>query len=119
MACGASQTPCPVRTLGSASDKEWQRHLFEGSWAGINWPAEYGRLGLSGREQMIWYEELARAEAPHYINTTYVGLMHAGPTLILNGSEAQRKTHLPQILSGRELWCQGFSNPMLAPILRR
>ena len=68
-------------------------------------------LGLSGLQQVIWYEELARARAPHYINTTYVALMHAGPTLIARGTEAQKAFHLPKILSGEALWCQGFSEP--------
>jgi alkylation response protein AidB-like acyl-CoA dehydrogenase len=60
-------------------------------------------------KQVIWYEELARAKAPHHINTTYVGLMHAGPTLIARGSDAQKAAHLARILSGEHLWCQGFS----------
>jgi alkylation response protein AidB-like acyl-CoA dehydrogenase len=60
---------------------------------------------------VIWYEELARAHAPHHINTTYVGLMHAGPTLIARGTDEQKATHLSRILSGDALWCQGFSEP--------
>ena len=67
--------------------------------------------GLTGLQQVIWYEEMARARAPHYINTTYVALMHAGPTLIARGTEAQKAFHLPKILSGESLWCQGFSEP--------
>ncbi len=92
-------------------DRDWQRKLFEHGWAGINWPKEYGGLGLSEIQQVIWYEEMARAGAPHYINTTYVALMHAGPTIIACGTDAQKKAHLQQILSGEQLWCQGFSEP--------
>ncbi|PXA82853.1 acyl-CoA dehydrogenase [Nostoc sp. 3335mG] len=92
-------------------DREWQRKLYEHGWAGVAWPKEYGGLGLSGLQQVIWYEELAHARAPHYINTTYIALMHAGPTLIAKGTEAQKAFHLPKILSGEALWCQGFSEP--------
>src|SRR5258708_39933469 len=92
-------------------DRRWQRTLFEGGWAGVTWPEEYGGLGLSALQQVIWYEELARAKAPHHLNTTYVALMHAGPTLIARGTDAQKAYHLPRILSGVSIWCQGFSEP--------
>ena len=96
---------------GAQYDRDWQRKLHDHGWAGVAWPKEYGGLGLSGLQQVIWYEELARAHAPHHINTTYVALMHAGPTLIARGTEAQKAFHLPRILSGEALWCQGFSEP--------
>ena len=92
-------------------DRNWQRKLFDHGWAGVSWPSEYGGLGLSGLQQVIWYEELARASAPHHINTMYIGLMHAGPTLIARGSEAHKSFHLPRILKGEAIWCQGFSEP--------
>jgi alkylation response protein AidB-like acyl-CoA dehydrogenase len=92
-------------------DRDWQRRLHEHGWAGINWPVEYGGLGLPEVQQVIWYEECARAGAPHYINTTYVALMHAGPTIIACGTVEQKQYHLPRILSGDSLWCQGFSEP--------
>ncbi len=95
--------------LASRFDRDWQKRLFEHGWAGVSWPTAFGGLGLSGLKQVIWYEELARADAPHHINTTYVGLMHAGPTLIARGTEAQKAAHLRKILSGEHLWCQGFS----------
>lgn len=92
-------------------DRAWQRKMYEHGWAGIAWPKEYGGLGLSGLQQVIWYEELARAQAPHYLNTTYIALMHAGPTLIARGTDEQKAFHLQRILSGESLWCQGFSEP--------
>ncbi|MGE3691490.1 MAG: acyl-CoA dehydrogenase family protein [Novosphingobium sp.] len=94
---------------GAQYDRDWQRKLFEHGWAGVAWPREYGGLGLSGLQQVIWYEELARAHAPHHINTTYVAMMHAGPTVIAQGTQVQKAFHLPRILSGEALWCQGFS----------
>jgi len=92
-------------------DREWQRKLYEHGWAGVAWPKEFGGMGLSGLQQVIWYEEMARAHAPHHINTFYVALMHAGPTLIARGTEEQKVFHLHRILSGESLWCQGFSEP--------
>lgn len=92
-------------------DRNWQRKLYEHGWAGVSWPKEYGGLGLPEVQQVIWYEECARAGAPNYINTTYVALMHAGPTIIACGTPEQKQAHLAKILSGEHLWCQGFSEP--------
>lgn len=97
--------------LAEQFDRDWQRKLRDHGWAGVSWPEEFGGLGLPGLQQVIWYEECARASAPHHINTTYVGLMHAGPTVIACGTEEQKAFHLPRILSGEALWCQGFSEP--------
>src|SRR6185503_13008360 len=93
-----------------AFDLAWQRRLFEAGWAGISWPKEYGGRGASLMEQLVWFEEYARAGAPE-ITTTFVGLNHAGPTLIACGSEEQKAFHLPRILKGEVVWCQGFSEP--------
>ncbi|MDR3388865.1 MAG: acyl-CoA dehydrogenase family protein [Rudaea sp.] len=91
-------------------DKAWQRRLFDAGWAGINWPAAYGGRGLSLIEQVIWLEEYAHANAP-WIGANFVGVNHGGPTLIANASEAQKAFHLPRILKGETIWCQGFSEP--------
>lgn len=91
-------------------DKAWQRRLFDAGWAGINWPTEYGGRGLSIVQQVIWLEEYAKAGAP-WIGANFVGINHGGPTLILNASEAQKAYHLPRILKGEAIWCQGFSEP--------
>jgi len=111
----ATNVPAGARPAGGDAaarfDRDWQRKLHDHGWAGVAWPREFGGLGLSGLQQVIWYEELARAHAPHHINTTYVALMHAGPTLIARGTEDQKAFHLPKILSGEALWCQGFSEP--------
>jgi alkylation response protein AidB-like acyl-CoA dehydrogenase len=93
-----------------AYELEWQRVQYESGWAGISWPVEYGGLGLSLVEQMIWYEEYALAGAPSP-RAAFVGLRHAGPTLMLRGDQAQKSFHLPQILRGEVSWCQGFSEP--------
>jgi alkylation response protein AidB-like acyl-CoA dehydrogenase len=103
----------PITYKGSeqaAYLRRWQRKLFDAGWAGINWPAEYGGRGFSQREQIIWYEEYARADAPD-LNGLFVGMQHAAPTLMLCGTEEQKAFHLPLILNGDAIWCQGFSEP--------
>jgi alkylation response protein AidB-like acyl-CoA dehydrogenase len=91
-------------------DLAWQRKQYEGGWAGISWPKDYGGRGLSTVEQLIWYEEQAKAGAPA-AGSCFVGLNHGGPTLIARASEAQKSFHLPKILKGEVIWCQGFSEP--------
>lgn len=91
-------------------DLAWQRTQYEGGWAGVSWPVDYGGRGLSVLEQLIWHEEYARAGAPPSASM-FVALSHAGPTLIVQGSEAQKRRYLPPILKGEENWCQGFSEP--------
>ncbi len=91
-------------------DLAWQRTMYDAGWAGIAWPKEFGGRGATVMEQLIWFEEYARAGAPE-ITTTFVGLNHAGPTLVACGSEAQKAYHLPRIMRGEVIWCQGFSEP--------
>jgi alkylation response protein AidB-like acyl-CoA dehydrogenase len=91
-------------------DTDWQRRQFEGGWAGVSWPKEYGGLGLPLVRQLIWYEEYARSGAPDN-HLCFVALNHGGPTLIARGNDDQKRYHLPKILSGEVIWCQGFSEP--------
>jgi len=93
-----------------AYDTHWQRLLFEAGYAGVDWPVEGGGLGSSPVEQLIFKEELERAHAP-YVGVNFVGLLHAGPTVIAEGTPEQRQRYLPPILKGDEVWCQGFSEP--------
>jgi alkylation response protein AidB-like acyl-CoA dehydrogenase len=89
--------------------KRWQRKLYEGGWAGISWPKEYGGRGASLMEQVVFWQEMALASAPPLANVLGLGII--GPTIIAYGSEAQKKRHLAKILSAEEIWCQGFSEP--------
>ena len=65
--------------------RDWQRKLYEGGWAGISWPKEYGGRGATLMEQAIFQEELARANAPQLIGT--IGLSLVGPTIIALGTQ--------------------------------
>lgn len=88
--------------------RAWLRTLRDGGYAAPNWPVEHGGPGFTLRQQVILYEEMARAHAP-VVDTFYVSLNHAATTIIEFGSPEHRE-HLPKILDG-ELWCQGFSEP--------
>ena len=87
----------------------WQKKLYEAGWCGIAWPAEYGGRGASLIQQIIFQEEMARAQAPMPINLA--GLTMGGPVLIAHGTDEQKRRHLKRILAADEIWCQGFSEP--------
>ena len=89
--------------------KAWQKKLYDAGWLGLNWPKAYGGQGASFREQVVYNEEVIRAQTPAPING--IGLMIVGPTLIAVGSEQQKERYLAPILSAEEIWCQGFSEP--------
>lgn len=103
-------TPAAVGPALRARDLAWQRSLHAAGYSGISWPREFGGRGLSLTQQMIWYEETARAGISH-VNSLFVGLSHAGPTIIACGTDEQRARWLPPILRGEAIWCQGFSEP--------
>jgi alkylation response protein AidB-like acyl-CoA dehydrogenase len=91
-------------------DLAWQRRQYDGGWAGIAWDREHGGRGATLLQQLIWFEEYARAGLPG-MDSTFVGMSHAGPTLMMQGSDEQQAFHLPKILKGEVIWCQGFSEP--------
>jgi alkylation response protein AidB-like acyl-CoA dehydrogenase len=91
-------------------DTSWQRMLHEAGYAGINWPKEFGGRGATPTEHLIFLEETERARAP-YVGMNFVGLLHAGPTLVVEANAEQKAKHLPPILRGDHVWCQGFSEP--------
>ncbi|MEO8695013.1 MAG: acyl-CoA dehydrogenase family protein [Acidimicrobiales bacterium] len=107
------QGPAPDNTDWPARrtyDTSWQRKLYDAGYAGLAWPADHGGRGAPIAQQLVYLEEYARANAP-YISVNFVGMMHAGPTLIAEGTDQQRAFHLPKILKGESVWCQGFSEP--------
>lgn len=89
----------------------WLSRCHKDGWSGIGWPSEYGGRGLPPERIIAWYEEYVRARAPSVLDCTFVSLNHAGPTLIACGTDEQKAKHLPLILSGEAIWCQGFSEP--------
>jgi alkylation response protein AidB-like acyl-CoA dehydrogenase len=89
--------------------RRWQAKLNAGGYLGMAWPREWGGRGASAVEEVILHEELSRADAPEVLNTLGLGL--CAPALIHHGTEEQRRRYLPPMLSGEEIWCQGFSEP--------
>ncbi len=88
--------------------KQWFAELHSAGYAVPHWPAEWGG-GMSVPEQVVLYQELAAADAPRLV-LAFVGIHHAASTLLVAGTDEQRRRHLPAILDG-EIWAQGFSEP--------
>lgn len=86
----------------------WQKKCYHAGLVGADYPKEYGGGGHSGF-QRIASAELSRAGVPYMINV--IGLGMAAPTILHHGTEEQKKRYLPPLLSGEEIWCQGFSEP--------
>jgi alkylation response protein AidB-like acyl-CoA dehydrogenase len=87
----------------------FDRALHEAGWTPLSWPREYGGVGATLDQQLIFHEEYARAGAPARVS--HLGEQLLGPTLIEFGTPGQRERFLPPIASVTELWCQGFSEP--------
>ncbi len=89
--------------------REFAQRLATKSWVAPHWPKEYGGLGLSVVEQLVFNEEMAEANAP--MGYSVFGTGWVGPTIIVYGSDEQKKRFLPPITSAEMMWCQGFSEP--------
>ncbi|MHB8376345.1 MAG: acyl-CoA dehydrogenase family protein [Dehalococcoidia bacterium] len=89
---------------------EWAKKLAERGWIAPAWPKEYGGAGMTVMEQFIFNQEMAAAGAPRGGNYG-IGTGWAGPTIILYGTEEQKRKYLPPIVKGEVIWCQGFSEP--------
>ncbi len=105
--------PGPAPETEDDSAYEWrrnfQRRLAEGGWAAVHWPGEFGGRGATLTESAIFFEELARARAPLPVNA--LGLLLAGPTIMIWGTPEQKERFLAPIVTAEEIWCQGFSEP--------
>jgi alkylation response protein AidB-like acyl-CoA dehydrogenase len=91
-------------------NQAWFKKLGEKGWIAPAWPKEYGGAGLSTMQQFVLNEELALHRVPRPMHLI-IGLGMAGPTIIVHGTEEQRKKHLPGIIAGTDIWCQGYSEP--------
>jgi len=116
----AAHLPAPWREQGlyrgpqdedesARLELDWARQLHAAGYAGVAWPRAYGGQGATLVEQFIVNEELGRVAAPEGVNI--LGIELAGPILLAAGTEAQKRQHVPAILSADTLWCQGFSEP--------
>ena len=87
----------------------WERALGASRWTCLSFPEEYGGRDATLLQQVIFYEEYARAGGPGRVGIVGEGLI--GPTILHFGTEEQKRRFLPRIASGEEIWCQGYSEP--------
>ena len=86
----------------------WQNILYKQGWLVPEWPEEYGGTNWSLTQRYIFAQECARFDVP---GISPMGLKMCGPMLIGYGTEEQKAHYLPRILSGEDIWCQGYSEP--------
>jgi Acyl-CoA dehydrogenases len=89
----------------------WRRKIAAKGWVAPAWPKEYGGAGMTIMEQFIYNMETARLRAPSPLFIGGLGVAVLGPTILVYGSEEQKKEYIPAILGGEVMWCQGFSEP--------
>jgi len=89
--------------------RAWNRSLADAGYAAIAWPAEYGGRGAGVMEQVVFAEEMSRADAPGTLNP--LGISNIAPAIMQWGTEEQKSRFLPRMLRGDDIWCQGFSEP--------
>jgi alkylation response protein AidB-like acyl-CoA dehydrogenase len=114
------ETNKPAELIGVSADalargkmtpaaREWVKKLSDNKYMCVSWPKEYGGRGLSGLEVAVMNEEFARANVPRI--TRGMGEWLVGPSIIVWGTEEQKKRFLPRIIDGTDRYCQGFSEP--------
>ncbi len=90
---------------------DWRQKLAANSLLAPSWPTEYGGGGLSELEQVIMAEEFQKAGAPTGGQNDAFSIQMVGNTILHWGTEEQRRHFLPRIISGEDVWCQGYSEP--------
>ena len=91
--------------------KRWRTALAEHGFLATSWPTEYGGAGLTELEQVVLAEEFARVGVPTGTMNDLFSITMIGNTLLHWGTEEQKRHFLPRILSGEDVWCQGYSEP--------
>ena len=92
-----------------ARARDWQARKAEAGWAGLTWPRAFGGRDATPIEQVIWNQEEGRYAVPP--NAFLIGIGLVGPTVMVHGTEDQKKAVLPRALTGEDIWCQLFSEP--------
>jgi alkylation response protein AidB-like acyl-CoA dehydrogenase len=94
--------------LDKAGQVKWQKALYERGWIAPNWPKEHGGAGFSANQKYIFDTEMSAAGTPI---VSPMGTKMVAPVIMAFGNDAQKKKHLPPILSSDIWWCQGYSEP--------
>jgi alkylation response protein AidB-like acyl-CoA dehydrogenase len=89
---------------------EWHRRLYQAGYLALHWPREWGGAGAGLVEQAIYQDEALRLGLPLY-GANQLAIDRIGPTLMFVGNDEQRRRYLPKMLTGEEIWCQGYSEP--------
>jgi alkylation response protein AidB-like acyl-CoA dehydrogenase len=89
--------------------RQFTKKLGARHWFAPAWPTQYGGMGKSPVEQMIYNEELAYHRAPAGGRLFTIGI--TGPTMLVHASEEQKQRYLPKMAAGEDWYCQGFSEP--------
>ena len=114
----AEKLPSNWRGIGALEGEElesfvaeWRGVLYEANYLAPGWPAEYGGAGLSATEQVILAEEFTKAGVPTGGSNDPFSIQMLGNTMLMWGTEEQKAHYIPRILSGADIWCQGYSEP--------
>jgi alkylation response protein AidB-like acyl-CoA dehydrogenase len=89
--------------------RDWWERLAESGWGYPTWPTEWYGKGLSSQLAAVVGE--VRRDVGAYGPPSGIGVMMAGPTIVVHGTDEQKKRFLPDMVSGKEIWCQFFSEP--------
>ncbi len=90
---------------------QWRNILRDNNLLAASWPTHYGGAGLSALESVVMAEEFQRAGVPTSGSNDTFSIQMVGNTIIQWGTEEQKKHFLPRIISGEDVWCQGYSEP--------
>ena len=88
---------------------KWQKKKYDAGWAMIHWPKEFGGIGATPIERIIWAQEESKFNVPKGVYE--IGLGMAGPVMMEYATDEQKERYLPPMAEGKEIWCQLFSEP--------
>lgn len=99
----------PTSEVGLWQHLKWERRLHEAGYSAPGWPREFGGLGLDLWGETVFDEEYVRRNLPERLNK--MALIHGARTVLVHGTDEQKREWLPGILDCSDIWCQGFSEP--------
>ena len=89
---------------------DYHRRLYQSGYVALHWPREWGGGGADLVEQSIYQDEVLRLGLPLY-GANQLAIDRIGPTIMLMGTDEQKQRHLQPMLTGEQIWCQGYSEP--------